>query len=82
MLNITQFIPELASEYSFNDMVWPFFEKKILAFLPVFHQRELYRHYLHHVAESYVKNGYYRLELKVSLKQRKDSTLKEAKEFI
>lgn len=82
LLNVTQFLPELASEYSFNHMVWPFFEKKILAFLPIFHHRELYRHYLKHVAETYIKNGFYRLELKVSLKQRKNSTLDEAREFI
>lgn len=67
---MTQFLPELATEYSHDEYVWPFLEKKIKAFLPLFEQKDIFREYLKHVCEAYVLGGYYRLELKISLKRR------------
>lgn len=38
-----------------------------MAFLPLHNQEDLYRDFLHHICELYIRNGFYRLELKVVL---------------
>lgn len=82
VLNVTQFLPSLAAEFSYSEKVWTHFERRIMAFLPLFHQKELYRLYLIHIADVYVKNGYYRLELKVSLKQKEHPDFEDIRDFV
>jgi len=64
---MTEFLPEEADKYSHCEDVWDMFEEKIRAFLPIYYQEDLYRDYLYHISELHIRNGFYRLELKVIL---------------
>jgi hypothetical protein len=58
-------LPEDAPEYSYSHRIWSKFEEKINGFIAIYQQEDLYKNYLRHTSEVYIKNGYYRLELKV-----------------
>lgn len=84
-MRITQFSKEEAEKYSHTPQVWSVFEKKIMSFVPVFHQEDLYRHYMLHMAEICIKNGYQRVELRNRLfpmKKRNPQQILEVEEVI